>query len=45
MQTSEHGRFRGPLDCVMQTIRKEGFSGFYKGATPPLVGWMIMDSV
>ncbi|EED19721.1 mitochondrial carrier protein, putative [Talaromyces stipitatus ATCC 10500] len=45
MQTSEHGRFKGPLDCVMQTVRKEGFSGMYKGATPPLVGWMIMDSV
>lgn len=45
MQTSEHGRFKGPLDCVMQTLRKEGFSGLYKGATPPLVGWMMMDSM
>jgi hypothetical protein len=29
----------------MQTLRKEGFVGLYKGATPPLVGWMFMDSM
>jgi hypothetical protein len=29
----------------MQTIRKEGVNGLYKGATPPLVGWMCMDSL
>jgi solute carrier family 25 (mitochondrial carnitine/acylcarnitine transporter), member 20/29 len=29
----------------MQTLRKEGFTGLYKGATPPLLGWMAMDSV
>lgn len=29
---SEHGStFRGPLDCVMQTIRTEGPLAFYKG--------------
>ncbi|KAK5053332.1 hypothetical protein LTR84_002306 [Exophiala bonariae] len=45
LQTSEVAQFKGPLDCVMQTLRKEGASGFYKGATPPLLGWMAMDSV
>ncbi|KAJ5256623.1 hypothetical protein N7478_012727 [Penicillium angulare] len=45
LQTSKDGHFRGPLDCTMQTIRKEGVRGLYKGASPPLVGWMIMDSV
>ncbi|KAF7585475.1 hypothetical protein BBP40_010824 [Aspergillus hancockii] len=45
LQTSKDGHFKGPLDCVMQTVRKEGVSGLYKGATPPLVGWMVMDSV
>ncbi|RAL02044.1 mannosyltransferase complex subunit MNN9 [Aspergillus ibericus CBS 121593] len=45
LQTSHEGHFRGPLDCVLQTVRKEGIAGFYKGATPPLVGWMVMDSV
>lgn len=29
----------------MQTIKKEGPQGLYKGATPPLLGWMAMDSV
>jgi len=45
LQTSEKTRFKGPLDCVLQTLRKEGPAGVYKGATPPLVGWMAMDSV
>lgn len=45
LQTSKDGHFRGPVDCVLQTVRKEGVAGFYKGATPPLVGWMVMDSV
>ncbi|KAB8255360.1 mitochondrial carrier domain-containing protein [Aspergillus pseudonomiae] len=45
LQTSKDGHFKGPLDCVLQTARKEGVSGLYKGATPPLVGWMVMDSV
>lgn len=45
LQTADYGRFRGPLDCLMQTIKKEGVSGLYKGATPPLLGWMAMDSL
>ncbi|KAJ5816637.1 hypothetical protein N7447_008870 [Penicillium robsamsonii] len=45
LQTSKDVQFRGPLDCTLQTLRKEGLQGFYKGATPPLVGWMVMDSV
>lgn len=44
LQTSE-GRFKGPMDCVWQTFRSEGIKGFYKGFTPPLVGWVLMDSV
>lgn len=44
LQTSE-GRFKGPLDCVLETFRKEGVRGFYKGFTPPLFGWVAMDSV
>ncbi|KAM0743534.1 hypothetical protein ACQRIT_001793 [Beauveria bassiana] len=43
LQSSD--RFKGPLECVLQTIRLEGVRGLYKGATPPLVGWMFMDSV
>lgn len=45
LQTSEMSHFKGPLDCLMQTLRKEGPQGLYKGATPPLVGWMFMDSI
>jgi len=30
---------------LYQTLRNEGVRGLYKGATPPLVGWMVMDSV
>ncbi|KAG0350792.1 mitochondrial carrier domain-containing protein [Gamsiella multidivaricata] len=30
--------YTGMLDCVKQTIAKEGFRGFYKGTTTPLVG-------
>ncbi|KAH7149301.1 mitochondrial carrier domain-containing protein [Dactylonectria estremocensis] len=45
MQTTDASRFSGPLQCLTQTVRNEGFVGLYKGATPPLVGWMFMDSV
>lgn len=45
LQTTDKSHFRGPVDCLMQTLRKEGLSGLYKGATPPLVGWMFMDSM
>jgi len=45
LQTSQSSRFKGPLDCVLQTVKNEGFRGLYKGATPPLVGWMFMDSL
>ncbi|KAI9184244.1 hypothetical protein H9P43_003297 [Blastocladiella emersonii ATCC 22665] len=40
-----HGRFLGPMDCVRATLRREGVRGFYRGATPPLIGWAVMDSV
>ncbi|KDN63230.1 hypothetical protein CSUB01_04674 [Colletotrichum sublineola] len=42
---TDASRFSGPLQCVAQTLRNEGVPGLYKGATPPLVGWMFMDSV
>lgn len=45
LQTAPEGKFKGPMDCIWQTVRKEGVRGFYKGATPPLIGWMAMDSV
>ncbi len=45
LQTSPASKFKGPLDCLLQTVRKEGIAGIYKGATPPLLGWMASDSV
>ena len=45
LQTSTKSQFSGPWDCLVQTLRKEGVAGIYKGATPPLLGWMAMDSV
>lgn len=43
--TKADGRFKGPLDCFLKTVRQEGPRALYKGATPPLVGWMFMDSI
>ncbi|KAI1826531.1 carrier protein YMC2 [Xylaria intraflava] len=45
LQTTDATRFKGPLQCVAQTVRREGVRGLYKGASPPLVGWMFMDSL
>ncbi|MCJ1432650.1 hypothetical protein MMC27_002007 [Xylographa pallens] len=45
LQTTERTQFKGPLDCLLQTVRNEGVRGLYKGATPPLVGWMFVDSI
>ena len=45
LQTTPASRFSGPLACVAQTVRNEGVAALYKGATPPLVGWMFMDSI
>lgn len=45
LQTAPEGRFKGPVDCCWQTVKKEGVNGFYKGFTPPLIGWVLMDSV
>jgi solute carrier family 25 carnitine/acylcarnitine transporter 20/29 len=34
-----------PLKCLVDTVKKEGFRALYKGASPPLFGWALMDSV
>jgi len=39
------GKFKGPIDCLIQTIKTEGLKGLYKGGTPPFFGWTIIDSV
>jgi len=45
LQTTPPSTFSGPLACLAATVRNEGVRALYKGATPPLVGWMVMDSV
>jgi len=40
-----YGRFNGPLHCLTSTIKEEGFRALYKGATPPLFGWGLIDSI
>ncbi|ODV61768.1 mitochondrial carrier [Ascoidea rubescens DSM 1968] len=44
MQTSEK-RFKGPLDAAMVTYKNEKLNGFYKGCTPSMLSWIIMDSI
>lgn len=31
LQTSPQGFYRGTIDCVKQTLKREGFRGFYSG--------------
>lgn len=38
-------RFTGPLDCCYKTLKAQGIRGFYLGFTPPLFGWIMMDSI
>jgi hypothetical protein len=45
LQTTDKLQFKGPWACLSQTLKNEGIKGLYKGATPPLVGWMFMDSL
>ncbi|KAJ1650275.1 hypothetical protein IWW47_005731, partial [Coemansia sp. RSA 2052] len=45
LQTSESQVFSGTLDCLKQTWRNEGFRGFYRGLTSPLVGAMAENAI
>eukprot|EP01129_Flabellula_baltica_P013351 TRINITY_DN6174_c0_g1_i2.p1 TRINITY_DN6174_c0_g1~~TRINITY_DN6174_c0_g1_i2.p1 ORF type:complete len:113 (-),score=16.10 TRINITY_DN6174_c0_g1_i2:24-362(-) len=36
--------FDGMLDCVVKTLKKEGFRGLYKGAASPLAGAMLHNA-
>ncbi|KAI0372094.1 mitochondrial carrier [Pilatotrama ljubarskyi] len=37
-------RFKGPLDCLVQTWRKEGIRGLYRGLPAPIVGAMAENA-
>lgn len=40
-----NGRFKGPLNCLRETIKKEGVLAMYKGITPPLLTIGVVNSV
>ncbi|CCL99790.1 uncharacterized protein FIBRA_01812 [Fibroporia radiculosa] len=37
-------RFNGPIDCLVQTWRKEGIRGLYRGLPAPIVGAMAENA-
>ncbi|KAJ2721479.1 mitochondrial ornithine carrier protein [Coemansia sp. Benny D115] len=45
LQTSDQKVFANTWDCLMQTWRNEGFMGFYRGLTSPLVGAMAENAL
>merc|ERR1711991_459663 len=46
MQTQrQHVEFRGPMDCLVKTVRGEGIRGLYKGMMSPLVGATLTKTV
>ncbi|KAJ1723060.1 mitochondrial ornithine carrier protein [Coemansia erecta] len=45
LQTSSAQVFTGTLDCLRQTWANEGFGGFYRGLTSPLVGAMAENAI
>ncbi|KAJ2771231.1 hypothetical protein IWQ56_001868 [Coemansia nantahalensis] len=45
MQIEGPGVFRGPVDCLLKTVRNEGLLGMYKGMASPLVGIAAVNSL
>ena len=37
-------QYTGPLDCIRQSIRRDGFLGLYRGISAPLAGAAIENS-
>lgn len=44
-QIASEGMFKGPMDILVQTIRKEGFFALYKGMASPLLGIAGVNSL
>ncbi|KAI0770039.1 mitochondrial carrier [Fomes fomentarius] len=44
-QTAPKGMFKGPMDILVQTLRKEGFFALYKGMASPLIGIAGVNSL
>jgi hypothetical protein len=45
LQTQKGNTYAGPLDCIRQIVRKEGFKGFFRGTGPPIVGNMPINAL
>lgn len=45
MQTSPHGTFKGPLECLVQTVKQGGFRGLYAGVTPSCAANIVENSI
>ncbi|KAJ3195588.1 hypothetical protein HK101_011731 [Irineochytrium annulatum] len=45
LQLDGSSRFKGPFDCVMQTVRNEGVLGLYKGMASPLIGMGFINAI
>ncbi|KAI0036126.1 mitochondrial carrier domain-containing protein [Vararia minispora EC-137] len=44
-QIAPKGMFKGPMDILIQTVRKEGFFALYKGMLSPLLGIAGVNSL
>lgn len=44
-QIAPQGMFKGPMDILTQTLRKEGFFALYKGMASPLIGIAGVNSL
>ncbi|KAJ7124055.1 mitochondrial carrier [Mycena crocata] len=44
-QIAPKGMFKGPMDILTQTVRKEGFFALYKGMASPLLGIAGVNSL
>ncbi|KAJ3767375.1 mitochondrial carrier domain-containing protein [Lentinula raphanica] len=44
-QIAPKGMFKGPVDIIAQTVRKEGFFALYKGMASPLLGIAGVNSL
>ncbi|KII95460.1 hypothetical protein PLICRDRAFT_34331 [Plicaturopsis crispa FD-325 SS-3] len=44
-QIAPKGMFKGPMDILAQTLRKEGFFALYKGMASPLAGIAAVNSL
>ncbi|THG94042.1 hypothetical protein EW026_g7345 [Hermanssonia centrifuga] len=44
-QIAPKGMFKGPMDILVQTLRKEGFLALYKGMASPLIGIAGVNSL